>query len=437
MLTMKQIIARKRDGYALTSEEIKQVVSLYTQGKVPDYQASAWLMACFLKGLNEEETLALTEAMAASGEQLDLSSIPEPTVDKHSTGGVGDKISLVLVPLLAAGGAHIAKMSGRGLGFTGGTVDKLESIPGFRTDLSKEEILAQVKAIGGCLVGQSEGLVPADKKLYALRDATATVESVPLIASSIMSKKLACGAKTILLDVKCGSGSFMSTRKQAEALAQALIDIGRRAGRNMTAVISDMNQPLGRTVGNAIEAREAIETLTPGLPKDSRFLELCLELAAQTFTACRLTPTLEEGEQKAKELLQSGSALEKFRQMVEAQGGDSRVIDDLSRLPSAPVQQVVLVHQAGWIARIDSRAVAEAAADLGAGRQTKEDAIDPAVGIEVFKHKGDPAQSGEPLFVIHARTESAAQQAEARLRTAIEFSKQPVAADPVIITRSG
>lgn len=414
-----------------------QVVSLYTQGKVPDYQAAAWLMACFLKGLNEEETLALTEAMAASGEQLDLSSIPEPTVDKHSTGGVGDKISLVLVPLLAAGGAHIAKMSGRGLGFTGGTVDKLESIPGFRTDLSKEEILAQVKAIGGCLVGQSEGLVPADKKLYALRDATATVESVPLIASSIMSKKLACGAKTILLDVKCGNGSFMSTQEQAEALAQALIDIGRRAGRNMTAVISDMNQPLGRTVGNAIEAREAIETLTPELPKDSRFLELCLALAAQTFMACGLSTTLEEGEQKAKELLKSGSALEKFRQMVEAQGGDTRVVDDLSRLPSAPVQQAVLVHQAGWIARIDSRAVAEAAADLGAGRQTKEDAIDPAVGIEVFKHKGDPAQPGEPLFMIHARTESVAQQAEARLRTAFELSEQPVAAAPVIITRSG
>lgn len=414
-----------------------QVVSLYTQGKVPDYQAAAWLMACFLKGLNEEETLALTEAMAASGEQLDLSSIPEPTVDKHSTGGVGDKISLVLVPLLAAGGAHIAKMSGRGLGFTGGTVDKLESIPNFRTDLSKAEILAQVKAIGGCLVGQSEGLVPADKKLYALRDATATVESVPLIASSIMSKKLACGAKTILLDVKCGNGSFMSTQEQAEALAQALIDIGRRAGRNMTAVISDMNQPLGRTVGNAIEAREAIETLTPELPKDSRFLELCLALAAQTFMACGLSTTLEEGEQKAKELLKSGSALEKFRQMVEAQGGDTRVVDDLSRLPSAPVQQAVLVHQAGWIARIDSRAVAEAAADLGAGRQTKEDAIDPAVGIEVFKHKGDPAQPGEPLFMIHARTESVAQQAEARLRTAFELSEQPVAAAPVIITRSG
>lgn len=434
---MVPIIARKRDGFELSREEIAAIISGYVRGEVPDYQVAAWLMACFLRGLSEQEMFDLTEVIATSGQQLDLSEVPPPTVDKHSTGGVGDKTSLVVVPLLAAAGARIAKMSGRGLGFTGGTVDKLESIPGYRTALSPEEIVRQVKRIGCCLVGQTEGLAPADKKLYALRDVTATVESIPLIAASIMSKKLAGGAQTILLDVKVGSGAFMTDLEQARTLATALVAIGQRAGRRMVALLTDMNQPLGWAVGNALEVREAIQTLTPGAPSDPRFRELCLQLSAHALTACGLTETVETGLKQAEAVLDSGAALEKFRQMVEAQGGDPRVIDSPNLLPSAPLQVELLAPQSGWVKALDTKSIGWIAGELGAARKKKEDVIDPVVGFEIRKHIGERVEQGEPLLRVHARSEEEAQGALARLQSVYLFSEESVSPPPLLYERRG
>jgi pyrimidine-nucleoside phosphorylase len=432
---MREIIAKKRDGGVLTRDEIERVVMGYVRGEIPDYQVSAWLMACFLRGLNEQETLALTEVMAQSGEQLDLSSVPPPTLDKHSTGGVGDKTSLVVVPLLASAGVSIAKMSGRGLGFTGGTVDKLESIPGYRTDLAPQEMIAQVKRIGCCLAGQTDRLTPADKKLYALRDATATIESIPLIASSIMSKKLAGGARHILLDVKVGAGAFMTTLEAAQRLAQTLIAIGRGAGRVVAALLTDMSQPLGYTVGNALEVREAIQTLTPGERAHPRFRELCLQLTALGLHLCGLEPDEGAAYQRAQHLLDSGAALQKFRQMVEAQGGDPRVVDEPSRLPSAPIVHELKAPTAGFVQVVHPRLVAMAALHLGAGRQKKEDSIDHAVGIEVLKSVGEAVAVGEPLLRVHARTEDSLQAVLPSLQQAIEISPQPVEPVSVVLQR--
>jgi len=427
------LIAKKRDGGELTRAEIERIVLGYVRGEAPDYQVAAWLMACYLQGLSDAETLALTEIMAASGEQVDLSSIDAPTLDKHSTGGVGDKTSLVLVPLLAAGGAAIAKMSGRGLGFTGGTVDKLESIPGYRTELTAQEMLAQVQRIGCCLAGQSASLAPADKLLYALRDATATVESIPLIAASIMSKKLAGGARHILLDVKVGAGAFMTTRERAAQLAQTLVRIGAGAGRRTHAMLTDMSQPLGYTVGNALEVREAIVTLRPDLPSHPRFEALALALAGQAFALCGLEPDAEHGRARAERLLRNGDALEKFRQMVQAQGGEPRVVDDLSLLPRAPIVAEWVAPESGYVAEVAPRAVALAALQLGAGRQKKEDAIDPAVGVEVLKSVGDPVQAGEPVFRVYARTDASLQQAMATLQNALVVSESPVPPRAVLL----
>jgi len=432
---MREIIAKKRDGGVLTREEIERVVMGYVRGEVPDYQVAAWLMACFLRGLNREETLALTEIMAQSGEQLDLAAVPPPTLDKHSTGGVGDKTSLVVVPLLASAGVSIAKMSGRGLGFTGGTVDKLESIPGYRTTLTAQEMLEQVKRIGCCLAGQSEQLVPADKKLYALRDATATIESIPLIASSIMSKKLAGGARHILLDVKVGAGAFMTTQEEARTLAQTLIAIGRGAGRAVAALLTDMSQPLGYAVGNALEVREAIETLTPGRRVHPRFRELCLRLAALGLRLCGLEPDEEAGYRHAQQLLDSGVALRKFRQMVEAQGGDPQVVDDPSRLPTAPILYEIAAPTNGFVQAVHPRLIAFAAVQLGAGRQKKEDAIDHAVGIEVLKSVGDSVEQGEPVLRVHARTEARLQAVLPTLEQAVAISPSPVEPTPVVLER--
>jgi len=429
------LIAKKRDGGELSRAELEQIVMGYVRGAVPDYQVAAWLMACYLKGMSDAETLALTEIMAASGAQLDLSAIEAPTLDKHSTGGVGDKTSLVLVPLLAAGGLAVAKMSGRGLGFTGGTVDKLESIPGYRTELTAPEMLAQVQRIGCCLAGQSADLAPADKRLYALRDATATVESIPLIAASIMSKKLAGGARHILLDVKVGAGAFMTTREHAEALAQALIRIGEGAGRRTHAVLSDMSQPLGYTVGNALEVREAIETLHPEGRAHPRFRQLILYLAAEAFALCGVEPDRQAGSARAEQLLQSGSALAKFQQLVEAQGGDPRVVENPNLLPQAPRITECLAHQTGYVAQVHPRQVALACLQLGAGRQKKEDPIDHAVGVEVLKSVGDPVHAGEPLFRIHARTDAQRQQAQQTLEQAVVISPEPV--PPVGVILSG
>ena len=430
---MREIIAKKRDGAVLTREEIERVVRGYVHGEIPDYQVAAWLMACFLRGLNEEETLALTEIMAQSGEQLDLSCVPPPTLDKHSTGGVGDKTSLVVVPLLASAGVSIAKMSGRGLGFTGGTVDKLESIPGYRTALSAQEMLRQVQRIGCCLAGQSEQLVPADKKLYALRDATATIESLPLIASSIMSKKLAGGAQHILLDVKVGTGAFMTTLEQARTLAQTLIALGKGAGRAIAALITDMSQPLGYTVGNALEVREAIETLTPGRRAHPRFRELCLRLAALGLRLCSVSADEESGYRRAQQLLDSGTALAKFRQMVEAQGGDLRVVDDPTRLPTAPIMHEIAAPTSGFIQSLHPRLIALAAVQLGAGRQKKEDPIDHAVGVEIFKSVGDSVEQGEPILRMHARTEASLQAVLPTLQQAITISPHPVEPTPIVL----
>lgn len=428
------LIAKKRDGGALSRAELERLVLGYVRGEVPDYQVAAWLMACYLQGLSDAETLALTETMAESGEQLDLSAIDAPTLDKHSTGGVGDKTSLVLVPLLAAGGAAIAKMSGRGLGFTGGTVDKLESIPGYRTELTAEAMRVQVRRIGCCLAGQSASLAPADKLLYALRDATATVESIPLIAASIMSKKLAGGARHILLDVKVGSGAFMTTRERAAALAQTLVRIGEGAGRRTHALLTDMSQPLGYTVGNALEVRESLETLRPDLPSHRRFEALVLALAGRAFALCGLEPDATSGRARAQQLLQGGAALEKFRQMVEAQGGDPRVVDDLSLLPRAPVVGEWRASASGYVAEIAPRTVALAALQLGAGRQKKEDAIDPAVGVGVLKCVGDPVQAGEPVFRVHARTEASLSPALETLQSALRVSETPVPVPPVLLS---
>lgn len=428
------IIARKRDGGELTRAELERIVLGYVRGDVPDYQVAAWLMACYLNGLTDAETLALTEIMAASGETLDLSSIDAPTLDKHSTGGVGDKTSLVLVPLLAAGGVALAKMSGRGLGFTGGTVDKLESIPGYRTELTAQEMTAQVQRIGCCLAGQSASLAPADKLLYALRDATATVESIPLIAASIMSKKLAGGARHILLDVKVGSGAFMETRDRAEALAHALCRIGTGAGRRTQAVLTDMSQPLGYTVGNALEVREAIETLRPDGRAHPRFRALIIHLAAQAFTMCGLEPSIEQGVARAEQLLHSGDALRKFQQMVEAQGGDPRVAENPDLLPRAPIVAEHRAHQSGYVAQIHPRLAALTALQLGAGRQKKEDAIDHAVGVEVLKAVGDPVEAGEPVFRVHARAEMQLAQAHNTLQNALQIAPEPVAPIAVVLS---
>ncbi len=430
---MRDWIAKKRDGYPHTAQEIQQIVAGYTQGTIPDYQMSAWLMACYLRGLNTEETLALTQAMAESGEQLDISHLPEPTLDKHSTGGVGDKTSLVLIPLLASAGATLVKMSGRGLGFTGGTVDKLESIPGYRTEMSVAEMMEQVQRIGCCLVGQSVQLVPADKKIYALRDATATVESIPLIASSIMSKKLAGGARHIVLDVKVGSGAFMPTQELARTLAEALIAIGEGAGRKVRAILSDMSQPLGHTVGNALEVREAIQTLTHGQPHSPRFRELCLRLAGEALHLCQLADTPETGYAQAERLLSEGHALEKFRQLVKAQGGDPRVIEDPSHLPTAPIQHTVVAHRSGWVKAVYPRVVAEIALRLGAGRHKKEDTIDHAVGVEVLKSVGVPVRAGEALFVLHARTQESLQAVLPLAENAVDIVDMPTEPTPVVL----
>ncbi|MEB2287614.1 MAG: thymidine phosphorylase [Anaerolineae bacterium] len=401
------IIEKKRDGDELSAAEIQWFISGFTNGEIPDYQAAAWLMAVFLRGMTRRETLDLTLAMAASGEQLDLSPAIAYAVDKHSTGGVGDKVTLVALPLVAAAGVPVAKMSGRGLGFSGGTLDKLESIAGYRVKLSDEEILRQVREIGIVLCGQTKHLAPADGALYELRDVTGTVPSLPLIASSIMSKKLASGAQAIVLDVKMGAGAFMKTVDEARALAQAMVDIGLGAGRAMVALLSDMSQPLGCAVGNALEVREAIETLRGGGPADLR--EHCLTIAAHMVRLGRREAqpgVFDAIRQELAALLDSGAALTRFRELVAAQGGDVRQIDDPDRLPAARLRETVRAEHGGWVAHMDALAVAQATLELGAGRARKTDTIDPAVGVVVHKKIGDRVETGDSLFTVHASDEN-------------------------------
>ena len=418
------IIIKKRDGQELTADEIQFFVHGYTRGEIPDYQAAAWLMAVMLRGMMPRETADLTLAMAHSGQTLDLHDIAPLVVDKHSSGGVGDKVSLVVAPLVAASGLPVGKMSGRGLGFSGGTIDKLESIRGYRVNLSVDEFRAQLKQIGIVLSGQSVDLAPADGKLYALRDVTGTVPSLPLIASSIMSKKIAAGADAIVLDVKVGRGAFMKTVDDAHALAQAMVNIGRDVGRKCVALLSDMNQPLGCAVGNALEVREAIDTLHGSGPSD--FREHCLTASAHMLRLGHKVESLVEGEKLAAQLLDSGQAWDKFVELVRAQDGDVAMIENPALLPQARLVKDVLAPSSGYIAGVDAAQVGMTSVELGAGRAKKGDPIDYAVGLIVHRKVGDQVRAGEPLFTVHANDEARLAAAEERLVRAVEWSDKAV-----------
>lgn len=431
-MEFQQIIAARRDALVHSGEQLSYLANGAARGEIPDYQLSAWLMAAVLNPLTFDETVSLTRAMADSGERLDLTSLPKPWVDKHSTGGVGDKTTLVALPLLAACGVTAVKMSGRGLGITGGTVDKLSSVPGFRLDLTPQEMIAQAGRIGIALTGQTPALAPADKALYALRDATATVNSLPLIVGSILSKKIAAGAETIVIDVKCGSGAFMRELPQAQELARWLRDVGARCGVNVRTLVTDMDQPLGHAVGNALEVREAIDVLLNRSP--GRFEELCVQLVGLTLSACGKASSLEAGQEQARSRLTDGSALAKARAWFQAQGADPTIFDTPNAfLPSAPTQVPTVSNSTGFVRRIDARAVGEIAVDLGAGRRRKSDEIDPAVGIVLNKQVGDAVQNGETLATIHAATAEAAAQAAERLRSAFTIGDDPPGPTPIIL----
>ena len=418
------IIIKKREKEELTREEIEFFIRSFVDGSVPDYQASAFAMAVLLNGMTPHETTDLTIAMAQSGQTLDLRDVVDIAVDKHSSGGVGDKTSLAVLPIVAACGLPVGKMSGRGLGFSGGTLDKLESIPGYRVDLSTDEFKKQLKEKGIVLTGQSLDLAPADGKLYALRDVTGTVPSIPLIASSIMCKKIAAGAHAILLDVKTGLGAFMETLEDARVLANLMVDIGKLAGREVVALLSDMNQPLGHAVGNSLEVIEAVETLKGGGPQD--FREHCLFVSAHMLVLGKRAQDLTEGRTMAEKAIADGSAFEKLRVLVQAQGGDVAYVDDVSKFPRAKFVDVVTAHRSGSISRIHARTVGEASVILGAGRAKKSDAIDHAVGILIHKKVGDKVATGEPLFTIHANDESRLAEARHMTLTAHFFSDSDV-----------
>ncbi|HOG46443.1 MAG TPA: pyrimidine-nucleoside phosphorylase [Anaerolineae bacterium] len=426
------IIAKKRDGGTLTQEEIAFFVDGYTRGAIPDYQASAWLMAVLLRGMTWEETTDLTMAMVSSGQTLSLGALGPVVADKHSTGGVGDKTTLAVAPMVAAAGLPVAKMSGRGLGFTGGTLDKLESIPGFRVDLSAQQFTQQVAQIGLVVAGQSADLAPADGKLYALRDVTATVPSIPLIASSIMSKKIAAGANVIVLDVKVGLGAFMKTLESARELAQLMVRVGKGVGRRVLAVLSSMDQPLGEAVGNALEVREAIETLQGHGPHD--FDEHCRTLAAHMLVLGGRATTLSQAEGLVAEMLATGQALDKFVDLVRAQGGDVRVAESPAAvLPRAPYVAPVPAPRRGFVREINAEQVGLAAVTLGAGRARKGEPVDHRVGIVLQKKVGAMAEAGEALCTIHAADESSAQAAAQQVLAAYAWSDEPVATLPLML----
>ncbi len=431
-MRMYDIIAKKKAGQALTEAEIAWVVKGFTSGDIPDYQMSALCMAICFVGMSEAETATLTLAMADSGERLDLSGVAGTTVDKHSTGGVGDKTTLVAAPMLAACGLVVAKMSGRGLGFTGGTIDKLESIAGLRTALSKQEFYSQVERLGLVVAGQSADLAPADKKMYALRDVTATVESLPLIASSIMSKKLAAGSGIIELDVKCGSGAFMPDAKSATELARAMVDIGHRAGRKVSAVVSDMSQPLGRTVGNAIEVVEAVETLKGGGPEDLK--QLCITLVGGAVSKA-FGISEQEAKHRAQKTLKDGSAYKKLCEMVQAQGGDVGYLEDTNRLPRADIVREITAPSEGYITAMQANMVGVASMILGAGRETKEADIDPAAGIVLHKKVGDKVLQGEVIAEMHTSKEQKIAPATEKFTQAVTFGDTPPQEIPLIISR--
>jgi pyrimidine-nucleoside phosphorylase len=418
------IIIKKRDKGELTLAEIEFFVKSFISGEVADYQASALLMAIVLNGMTPRETTDLTLAMANSGHLLDLSDVVDLAVDKHSSGGVGDKTSLAVLPIVAACGLPVGKMSGRGLGFSGGTLDKLESIPGYRVDLTTEEFKHQLKEKGIVLTGQSLDLAPADGKLYALRDVTGTVQSIPLIASSIMCKKLAAGAQAILLDVKTGLGAFMETLEDARQLANMMVDIGQLAGREVVALLSDMNQPLGNAVGNSLEVVEAVETLKDNGPED--FLEHCLHVSAHMLVLGKRAKDLAQGRSMAEKSIADGSAFEKLKVLVGAQEGDVAYVEDTSRFPRAEYIEVVESPQDGYVAQVQARTVGEAAVALGAGRARKSDPIDHAVGFLIHCKVGDRVERGQPLFAIHANDKEKLEEARTGVLSAHVFSTEPV-----------
>lgn len=428
-MRMYDIIMKKKNGGALSRDEILFFVEGFTAGVIPDYQASALLMAICFAGMTDEETLALTLAIADSGNKMDLSAVSGFKVDKHSSGGVGDKTTLVVAPIVASCGAKVAKMSGRGLGHTGGTIDKLEAIPGYKTMLPKEQFVDIVNRVGVSVVGQSGELAPADKKLYALRDVTATVDSVPLIASSIMGKKLASANDGIVLDIKVGSGSFNKTPGRAKALAEVMVNIGNRAGKKTVAVLTDMNRPLGKTVGNALEVIEAIRTMKN--EGDSRFTQLCLTLAAKMLEIAGFGSS-KDCYALAQEALTSGRALVKFREMVQAHGGDVRYIDDEAMFDVGKTH-TVNAERDGFITSIDTEAYGVASLLLGAGRSTKDAAIDMCAGIEVIKNLGDKVKKGEPVAVLHAKDSSNFSSAESKLLESLTVSQAPPESAEIIL----
>jgi len=424
-------IRKKRDGGKHSADEITALTSGFTRGRVPDYQIAAWLMAVYFRGLDAEETLALTQAMLHSGEVITLPGLPGPTVDKHSTGGVGDKISLALAPIVAACGGFVPMISGRGLGHTGGTLDKLESIPGFRTQLATEEFRKLVRLQGLAFGGQTASLAPADGRLYALRDVTATIECIPLIVSSILSKKFASGTRRVVFDVKTGRGAFMRDRERARALAHTLLDVTRGLGFEGVALLTDMDQPLGNAVGNALEVVEAIDILHGGGPEDAKALTLAL--AGEMLALAGLAPTAEEGAKEARMAVVGGKAYKKFLEIVEAQGGEPRYVDDPKQLPRAAKVHPVPSPRAGVVAVLDAFQVGEVVVHLGGGRLRKEDRVDPAVGVTLLKKVGDRVEAGEPLARVHAQ--DAAQEAIQSLVAAYRIEDEAPARGPLVLER--
>ena len=424
------VIRKKRDGIEMSRSEIEGLVNAYTKGDIPDYQVSAWLMAVVLKGMTRPETAALTDAMLRSGDVLDLSALPAKKVDKHSTGGVGDKTSLVLAPLAAAAGLVVPMISGRGLGHTGGTLDKLEAIPGFNVNLPVAEFRRVLEICGCAMIGQTAEIAPADRKLYALRDVTGTVESPYLICASIMSKKLAEGIDALVLDVKTGSGAFMKNEKDAVFLAELMVETGERMGKQVVALITDMDQPLGNMIGNALEVVECMEVLRGGGPQDLR--DLCLELAAWMLHLGGVAGSVAEGKKRSAELISSGKALDKFRQMVELQGGDTRVIDDAKRLPQAQHTMQVKISKSGFVASMQCEQIGTACVILGGGRERKEDSVDPAVGVVLHKKVGDRVTAGESLATVHYNSEAKAVRAQQLIEESCKISDAAPARRPLV-----
>ncbi len=430
-----ELILKKRNGQVLLPEEIAYLVNGFTSGEIPDYQMASFLMTVYFQGMDDTEIQALTRSMIDSGRILDLSSLPGPTADKHSTGGVGDKVSLVVVPLAAACGLYLAKMSGRGLGHTGGTIDKLESIPGFRTDLTVDQLLTQVRTIGCAIIAQTPDLTPADGKIYALRDVTGTVDSLPLIASSVMSKKIASGAQNILIDVKCGWGAFMRDLPQAVELARIMVQLGREMGRKVGCVISPMEEPLGWAVGNSLEVVEAIQTLKGDGPPD--FDRAIRHLTVELLRLAGSATTLSEAERKVDTALNNGVALQRFAWMIEAQGGDARVVDDPARLPRAPLEAVMEAPADGFLAEVDALQVGHAAMLLGAGREKKGDAVDPGAGLLLARKVGEEVRRGERLVTLYSNQAEGLERALQFLQGAFSFSPERVAPSPLFLGKVG